>query len=386
MNYDHAKKLLRMQTLGIEKSSLEGLHGLYRWLKPGGEWVFDLHVGECIEWIEDMPAADCDFCVTHDSEALSALIERSIDPLNLFNRGALSIEAAHAEGVWEARARVEKLLNIILTRLNIDAAAKRHIEELSVKGNQFLSCPRVRTELDLAEAMAVGSPAIVDVACDSWPLAQMAPSQIAACLSQLEVSLLVSEYDTNKGNGASYRKTGFAQYVQDLYDGVPVQGYMAANVIPADLDGTYEYPMMFPKAAFNKPRWWVGPKGSGLKLHRDLVDNFLYQIRGSKKIRLFSPSESMFLYPEIIGGNPFYEPSHVNPERVDHVSFPLFKQACSVICELHAGEMLYLPAGWWHHVINREISWSLNFFAVNQKPFVLQMPADDKVVQLCVSE
>ena len=72
-----------------------------------------------------------------------------------------------------------------------------------------------------------------------------------------------------------------------------------------------------------------------------------------------------------------YEPSRVDPENYQAEKFPDYQQSVSTVCELRPGDMLYLPAGWWHHVLNLEVSWSLNFFAVNGEPRVLSVNRDN---------
>ena len=269
-----------------------------------------------------------------------------------------------------ARERVQKLLNLLCNAVHMDDEAKHALECWSLHASDFTQCERVPDETALMPRLARGCPVIVEQACGGWPLAGMSPQQISALVGDTEIGLLLSEYGFADDQPARYGKSSFAYYVAGLY-GKGVIGYMAANAVPAALDGAYVYPSVFPREAFNAPRWWVGPKGAGLKLHRDLVDNFLYQVKGAKRIDLYAPSESRWLYPAAIGGNPLYEPSRVDPDRVDTERFPDFHRARHLTVHLAVGEMLYLPAGWWHRVVNEDVSWSLNFFAVNRLPHVL---------------
>lgn len=389
MNESHLDPVARRQAAAIEtlksqaarlaRHHLQGLQGRYRWERADGAWLFDLDVGERLAWA-DTPLADpCDVAVVLQPDILAQLVEKQFDPLNLFNTGRMTIRGGSSQLRASARQRVQKLLNVMLNQWQIDAAAKQAIERLSLNGAQFQACACIDTEQELLAYMAIGSPVIQRTSCLDWPLFQRTPQQIAAPLEELEISLLLAEYAVVTEQPAQYRKMRFSAYVAALYGDSGIAGYMAANPVPSELDGTYRYPQVFPRAAFNAPRWWVGPKGAGLKLHRDLVDNFLYQVKGSKRIKLFAPSETNCLYPLVIGGNPFYEPSKVNPDQPDYAAYPESRKAKSVSCDLHAGEMLYLPAGWWHQVVNQETSWSLNFFAVNQPPYVMRpQPGPDR--------
>lgn len=78
-------------------------------------------------------------------------------------------------------------------------------------------------------------------------------------------------------------------------------------------------------------------------LHCDTwhIHTFLSQIYGVKRYTLFAPEQAPFLYPR---GNQ----SQVDLENVDLEKFPLFARAAVISCDLHAGEILFVPAGWWH--------------------------------------
>lgn len=100
---------------------------------------------------------------------------------------------------------------------------------------------------------------------------------------------------------------------------------------------------------------YVGPEGSLSKLHCDFWSTHAYlaQVRGKKKAVLFSPSDEPLLYE-----------GRVDPERPDLVRFPRFDGATAYECVLEPGEMLFIPANWWHHVraLEKSITVSHNFF------------------------
>jgi histone arginine demethylase JMJD6 len=86
-----------------------------------------------------------------------------------------------------------------------------------------------------------------------------------------------------------------------------------------------------------------GTGGKFPVLHYDTwhIHTFLSQIYGIKKYTLFAPDETPFLYAQ---GNK----SQVDLENVDLEKFPLFRGATPIHLDLHPGEILFVPAGWWH--------------------------------------
>ncbi|GAB4382037.1 MAG: hypothetical protein Kow00121_41680 [Elainellaceae cyanobacterium] len=103
---------------------------------------------------------------------------------------------------------------------------------------------------------------------------------------------------------------------------------------------------------------WVGPSGHVECLHYDPTDGTLIQLHGAKRVILFPPSQTANLYPYSIFVHLRYGLklrswfSQVYPDRPDFQAFPKFRQALQYRQEiiLNQGEILYIPAGWWHEV------------------------------------
>ena len=117
---------------------------------------------------------------------------------------------------------------------------------------------------------------------------------------------------------------------------------------------------------------WVGPSGHVECLHYDPMDGTLVQLHGTKKVVLFAPQQSADLYPFPIAVHLRHGLrlrcwfSQVTLLQPDYEAFPRFRQAWPQRIEviLKAGEMLYIPAGWWHEVtaLGSEMSCSVNRF------------------------
>ncbi|XP_067003136.1 bifunctional peptidase and arginyl-hydroxylase JMJD5 [Anabrus simplex] len=105
---------------------------------------------------------------------------------------------------------------------------------------------------------------------------------------------------------------------------------------------------------------WFGPRGTVSPLHYDPKSNLLCQVVGSKRVLLFAPQESCYLYPH--EQDPITNTARVDPEQPDYSSFPEFKKAQGWECCLNPGEILFIPPRWWHYVRSLTTSFSVSFW------------------------
>ncbi|MCF8256211.1 MAG: cupin-like domain-containing protein [Flavobacteriales bacterium] len=123
----------------------------------------------------------------------------------------------------------------------------------------------------------------------------------------------------------------------------------------------YSVPTYCEGKRFFRSRIYVGPKGTVTSLHQDLPENLYTLVHGRKRIALFHPNDSGHLYR-----NPFWHRhpnfSQVDPEWPDSARFPKFNQTTPITVDLAAGETLYIPALWWHHLRNLELSIAMSFW------------------------
>ncbi len=358
----------------IKNHERDRYSGTYQWRNKSKSWLFDIELEDECSWQLSLPSLTPDYQLYIDESDLDALVNKKIDPLGAINSGKLEVGFNNLSEKDENKSHVQRFLNVIFNKGTIDEDIKTLLEKFSPKADDVPSCPITYSNEEVERFIKTGSPCLLKKsACTQWGLYQMDEQEILNKINKdHEVNLLMGEHKPDEGESAEYRTSTLRQYVTSLLNGKAVNlSYMAANSVPEALYDHFEYPPYFDRSAFNIPRWWIGPQNTGLGLHRDLVDNFLYQLKGTKTVYIFSPSESEYLYPVVFGGNPFYEPSSVNLFSPDLKRHPNFSKAKGIHVELSPGDMLYLPAGWWHCIKNVDISWSVNFFAVNQRPAVL---------------
>ena len=129
---------------------------------------------------------------------------------------------------------------------------------------------------------------------------------------------------------------------------------------------------------------WLGQaKEQSSNLHFDDGDNLYVVVYGRKRFRYYSPKDAFNMYTRGIidlvdkagamhfalneqlhfteQDRPHF--SNVDPLAPDFEKYPLFRNAVQGQCDLNPGDLLYLPAGWFHHVTSYDLSFALNFWS-----------------------
>jgi hypothetical protein len=108
-------------------------------------------------------------------------------------------------------------------------------------------------------------------------------------------------------------------------------------------------------------RFWLSSSGAVTPLHYDVVHSLFAQVGGRKHFTFFAPRDSASLYPFPMFSRHSYL-SRVDILQPDLREFPKFEQAKPFNSILEPGEVLYLPALWWHQVQSLETSISISWF------------------------
>ena len=113
------------------------------------------------------------------------------------------------------------------------------------------------------------------------------------------------------------------------------------------------------------PYMWVALKNHYEFCHYDPDDNFLIMIQGRKQVRLFGYDHLNSLYPNPMGSYGKTIQSQVDLDNVDKERFGNFIDDPTLHCQhcvLHPGEMLFIPAFYWHQVTALDTGISVNMF------------------------
>lgn len=266
--------------------------------------------------------------------------------------------AAKRQADAEKAAQVRGVASIAAMRDAIGQAARQL--------PPFTHVPRL-ARLDAAgfrARAAAGMPFLVEGIARRWPLVDLTPQDLRAHYGHLPVRARVGDYvHTAFAPDRAMRDMLLRDYL-DLAppDAAPDLPPYVGNLALRELNRLCHWPTWFDK--MGPPRFWIGPARTVTPLHCDYDDNLFAQLWGRKRIFLAPPHHDVFLYPR--QANPLLFGSPVDPEAPDFARFPLARQAALVEIIVEPGDMLYVPAGWYHQVRALTFSLSSNRWARGQ--------------------
>lgn len=207
---------------------------------------------------------------------------------------------------------------------------------------------------------AQGLPFVMTGLVERWPLTALTPQTLRDHFGDLPVRARVGDYiNTAFAPDRAMQDMSMRAYLALVSAGTQDLPPYLGNLELRALNRMCCWPAYFSK--MGPPRFWLGPAGTVTPLHCDYDDNIFAQIWGTKRIVLSPPHHDEFLYTReanaILFGSPF------NPEAPDFDRFPLARHASMIECVVNAGDLLYVPAGWYHHVRSLTFSLSANRWA-----------------------
>nr|WP_306409978.1 cupin-like domain-containing protein [Herbaspirillum sp. RV1423] len=207
---------------------------------------------------------------------------------------------------------------------------------------------------------AKGLPFVITGLVGKWPLSALTSQTLRDRYGELQVRARVGDYvNTAFAPDRAMQDMSLLAYLELVANDTQELPPYVGNLELRALNSLCYWPAYFNK--MGPPRFWLGPAGTVTPLHCDYDDNIFAQIWGGKRIFLAPPHHDEFLYPReanaMLFGSPF------NPEAPDFEKFPLARQAAMIECIMQAGELLYVPAGWYHQVRSLSFSLSANRWA-----------------------
>ncbi|KAI0233405.1 tRNA wybutosine-synthesizing protein 5 [Lamellibrachia satsuma] len=123
-----------------------------------------------------------------------------------------------------------------------------------------------------------------------------------------------------------------------------------------ELAADIKLPAFFDDSQFFSSVLRLSSSGLQLWTHYDVMDNVLMVVSGRKRVVLFPPRDALFLY--LIGD----KSEVLDIDKPDMEKFPEFSKVTRYECVIGPGDVLYIPALWFHNVINLEAGVAVNVF------------------------
>lgn len=184
--------------------------------------------------------------------------------------------------------------------------------------------------------------------------------------NKINVRGRTNQEDYRVGKNYIIRTTTFGEYITDIEkaNAKGVSSYMAVQNISKVFPEIYsEFQMpRYVKKIHNGPFLWIARGGHYEFCHFDSSEGMLMMISGIKRIKLYNSSDLDNLYPNPLGSKGKTIQSQVDCENPDVSKHPDFLKAQCFSCVLRGGEMLYIPAFWWHQVTSETEAVSVNVF------------------------
>ena len=162
-----------------------------------------------------------------------------------------------------------------------------------------------------------------------------------------------------------------SDYIRALYS-VPLDGarrpyfgnipIQKPDIAPwfASITDDFAFPDVMSDRIGNEVRLWIGGEGQKSTIHNDSNHGFNAQVYGRKLFRLYSPEQHPCLSAVRISDDTWVSP--VDWEHPDFSTYPAFASARGMEVILEPGEMLYIPAFWWHAARAESVAINVNIW------------------------
>ncbi|MCL6702988.1 cupin-like domain-containing protein [Pseudomonas sp. T1.Ur] len=232
---------------------------------------------------------------------------------------------------------------------------------------------RARSELSVqtfqARYLPHGIPVVISDALQDWPLFKLSREETLVHFAELQGITRHGDYVKKTfSTERDFRSTSMADFIASLDSPAPKRAdgeppaYMGNNILPAQLMELIQYPPYFDASLFIPPRIWIGPKGTLTPLHRDDTDNLFAQVWGQKTFTLAAPHHREALGTWSTAPQGGLDGCDFNPDAPDYDRFPSARDVTFMRVTLEAGDLLFLPEGWFHQVESVSTSLSVNFW------------------------
>ncbi len=134
-----------------------------------------------------------------------------------------------------------------------------------------------------------------------------------------------------------------------------------------ELLNDFDYPEIGLKFFKKLPALFFGGGKSKVFMHYDidLPDSMHFHFDGEKRVTLFSPAQTKYLYKV-----PFsiHNIEEIDMDDPDFEKYPALAKAEGIVAEMKHGDALYMPSGYWHSIRYLNGGFSMTLRALPRKP------------------
>ncbi|WP_380877470.1 aspartate beta-hydroxylase [Sphingomonas sp. DBB INV C78] len=216
----------------------------------------------------------------------------------------------------------------------------------------------------LRDHYAASRPVVIRGLIDHWPARNWTLDRFET-LRDIEI-----EVQTGRENDPDYEirsdkhktRMPLARLLDRLRSGEPSNDYyVTANngghnrlILSPLWDEIGDMPGFLDPATIRDGFFWMGPKGTITPFHHDLTNNFLVQIAGTKRVTLVPIWETQRMFNHLHCYSQWPGPDAF-------ATLPDAQRPTTVTCDIHPGDTLFIPVGWWHHVEGLDTTIGMSF-------------------------
>lgn len=217
----------------------------------------------------------------------------------------------------------------------------------------------------------VNKPVVIEKLTQNWPARKKWTSDY---FKQIAGDKIVPLYDCvpskdNKHQHASALTMPLKDYLERLEQGKKDLRLFFYNILSGipELIKDFSYPEIGLSFFKKLPVLFIAAQGTKVQMHFDIdfADIFLCHFGGKKRVVLFSPEQTKYMYHVPFSFSSLFD---VDFDTPDYEKYPALKYLQGEEVELNHGDILYIPPGYWHYIVYEEFGMSMALRAFPRTP------------------